>query len=354
MAQQSHFAFWASDQFSPSYIRSPIPRSAGSSSRIPLLIILGLVFIPVLAYAKGNSFLLKRAPETKEIGNSQTMQLLEGYHNASSVSAGGPVIAFLDSTTLAVASEESSAFIEAGTSGTGQISTYTVREGDTIGTIAQMFKISANTIRWANNLSSNTLKPGQELVILPISGVRHIVKSGDTIATIAKKYGADQSDVLSYNGLLPSSKLALGDEIIIPDGEMTSSSGSNSNATKIASGLKEIAGYFLRPISGGKKSQGIHGHNAVDLAAPVGTSIMAAADGTVILSKTGGYNGGYGTYVVVSHANGTQTVYGHMSANYVSVGQKVSQGELIGRIGMTGNTSGPHVHFEIRGAKNPF
>ncbi len=290
----------------------------------------------------------------KEIGNSQTMQLLEGYHNGNPMtSAGGPVVAFLDSTTLSVATEESGAFIEAGTSG-GIITTYVVREGDTIGAIAEMFKISTNTIRWANNLTSNTLKLGQELVILPISGVRHIVKSGDTLATIAKKYGADQSDVLAYNGLSVSAKLAVGDEIIIPDGEMTSSAGTNTNATKIASGLKEVVGYFLRPIAGGKKSQHIHGHNAVDLAAPVGTPIMAAADGKVILSKSGGYNGGYGTYVVVSHANGTQTVYGHMSDNYVSVGQTISQGDVIGRIGMTGNTSGPHIHFEVRGAKNPF
>ncbi|MEK7135159.1 MAG: M23 family metallopeptidase, partial [Patescibacteria group bacterium] len=108
------------------------------------------------------------------------------------------------------------------------------------------------------------------------------------------------------------------------------------------------------PIRGGLKSQGIHGHNGVDLAAPVGTPIVASADGKVILSRTGGYNGGYGTYVVISHANGTQSLYAHMSANNVAVGEVVSQGQVIGAIGMTGKTTGPHIHFEIRGARNPF
>ncbi|MBX4206377.1 M23 family metallopeptidase [Candidatus Parcubacteria bacterium] len=237
--------------------------------------------------------------------------------------------------TLSAKSEDASAFVEKGVSGTGEISTYVVREGDTIGEIAQTFGVSANTIRWANNLSGSVLKVGQELAILPISGVRHTVKSGDTLASIAKKYGASQGDIIAYNGFAADAKLKVGDEIIIPDGEMTSGSSAPSAATKIASGLKEAVGYFIRPIVGGSKSQGIHGHNAVDLASPVGTPVMAAANGTVILSRTGGYNGGYGTYVVVAHNNGTQTVYAHMSDNYVAVGAEVSQGEMIGRIGMS-------------------
>lgn len=281
------------------------------------------------------------------------MELLQGYLNVNPVSIGGPLVATVDGMALSAKSEDASAFAEIGTSN-GQISTYLVKEGDTIGQIAETFGVSVNTIRWANNLSGSTLKVGQELVILPITGVKHVVKKGDTIASIAKKYKANASDIIAYNGLPADASVAVGDEIIIPDGELTGTSGAPSAATKIASGLKEAVGYFLRPIVGGRKSQGLHGHNGVDLAAPIGTPIMAAADGTVTLSITGGYNGGYGTYVVINHDNGTQTVYGHMSANYVRVGQQVNQGDMIGRIGMTGNTSGPHVHFEIRGAKNPF
>jgi murein DD-endopeptidase MepM/ murein hydrolase activator NlpD len=81
---------------------------------------------------------------------------------------------------------------------------------------------------------------------------------------------------------------------------------------------------------------------------------MASASGKVIVAKSGGWNGGYGSYVVISHPNGTQTLYGHLSAVTVSVGDEVSQGQTIGRMGSTGKSTGVHLHFEIRGARNPF
>lgn len=81
---------------------------------------------------------------------------------------------------------------------------------------------------------------------------------------------------------------------------------------------------------------------------------MAAADGVVIVSKNTGWNGGYGTYVVIAHDNGTQTLYAHMSRTIVYVGQRVKKGQMIGNLGSTGKSTGPHVHFEIRGAVNPF
>ncbi len=305
-----------------------------------------------MAYAKNSGFRLTRTPETKSVSNSQTMQLLEGRLNSNPMNTGGPVIAVVDKTVLSSVSEDTGTFVDGGESGNGQISTYIVREGDTLGTVAEMFGVSANTIRWANDLKSNTLKVGQELVILPISGVRHTVKSGDTIQSLATKYKADLEDVLSYNNIPAGAKLTVGDVVIIPDGVVAAVSGS------VASGASKqqtvTAGYYVRPIKGGSKSQGIHGHNGVDLAASVGTPIVASADGKVILSRTGGYNGGYGTYVVISHANGTQTLYAHMSTNNVSVGETVKQGQVIGAIGMTGKTTGAHIHFEIRGARNPF
>jgi murein DD-endopeptidase MepM/ murein hydrolase activator NlpD len=103
-----------------------------------------------------------------------------------------------------------------------------------------------------------------------------------------------------------------------------------------------------------RKSQGIHGYNGVDLAAPTGTQVLAAASGQVLISRFGGWNGGYGNYIVIKHSNGTQTLYAHNSANYVSVGQWVSQGDVIGLVGNTGKSTGSHLHFEVRGAKNPF
>ncbi len=297
-----------------------------------------------------------RVLEVLDPGNSQNMSLLEGYSNINPTGVGGAEIAIVDSTALESSRGESEVFVDLGKSGTGQISVYIVREGDTLSEIAEMFDVSANTILWANDIKNkSTIKVGQELVILPISGVRHVVKSGDTLQTLAKKYKADIDDVLAYNGLSANAKIKPGDVIIIPDGVISvtqtsiASSGSNSSGS-----YPTYAGYYLRPIGGGKKSQGIHGNNGVDLASPVGTPVMAAAEGKVIISRTGGYNGGYGTYVVISHPNGTQTVYAHMSANRVSVGEQISQGQVIGTIGMTGKTTGPHLHFEVRGAKNPF
>lgn len=283
--------------------------------------------------------------------NSQTMPLLEGYLNTNPTNVGGAAVILADNTALSSSAEDNGFFVDEGKSGTGEISTYVVREGDTIGEIAEMFGVSANTIRWANDLKSNTLKVGQELVILPISGVRHTVKSGDTLQSVAKKYKADLEDVVSYNAIPEGAKLVVGDVIIIPDGVVSgvpASKPASSNQQNVASG------FYLRPIKGGLKSQGIHGHNGVDLAAPVGTPVIAAAAGKVILSRTGGWNGGYGTYVVISHPNGTQSLYAHLAANNVSVGETVEQGQVLGTIGMTGKTTGPHVHFEIRGARNPF
>lgn len=236
-----------------------------------------------------------------------------------------------------------------------QISIYVVREGDTLSQIASMFNVTTNTIRWNNDISGSGIKPGQTLVILPISGIKHVVNKGDTLASIAKKYKGDVEEIAAYNGLNKNSPLAAGTTVIVPDGEISAPSPAKSSVGgKIVSGLKEVVGYFLRPLSGGKKTQGIHGHNGVDLGAPVGTPIMAAADGEVIISKTGGWNGGYGNYIVVKHKNGTQTLYAHNTSNAVVAGETVKQGQVIGTVGNTGKSTGSHLHFEVRGAKNPF
>jgi len=238
-----------------------------------------------------------------------------------------------------------------------QISTYIVREGDTVSSIAKMFNVSVNTVLWANNLASKSvLKSGNNLIILPVSGISYTIKKGDSISTIAKKYKTDVNDILNYNDITISSPLTVGETILIPDAELSASdiAGSNSSSQVSKNSYPSYSGYYTRPISGGRKSQGLHGNNGVDLAAPIGTPIVASAQGTVIISKSSSWNGGYGNYVVISHPNKTQTLYSHMSTVAVSVGEQVAQGETIGYIGMTGRTTGPHVHFEIRGAKNPF
>ncbi len=240
-----------------------------------------------------------------------------------------------------------------------QISLYVVHPGDTLPAIAKMFGVSVNTIRWGNNLSGNTVTVGQTLVILPISGIQHVVKKGDTIQSIAKLHKGDVDDIMQYNNLTSDSKLAVGDIVIVPDGEAiaVSSGATSSGVGKPASGLPVYIGYYMRPIIGGIKTQGIHGHNGVDLASSYGSNILAAADGQVIISRNTGWNGGYGEYIVIKHDNGTQTLYGHLSATLVNVGDNVTQGQVIGKMGHSGQVTGKtgtHLHFEIRGAKNPF
>ena len=232
-----------------------------------------------------------------------------------------------------------------------QISIYVVREGDTLSQIAEMFNVTVNTIKWSNNLTSNKLKVGDTLVILPISGVKVTVAKGDTIASIAKKYKGDENEIIAYNNLQKGESLAVGSVIIVPDGEVLVEP---SYSVGSVSGSKEYVGYYMRPIVGGRRTQGIHGYNGVDLAAPTGTPILASAGGEVIISRMGGWNGGYGNYIVIRHKNGTQTLYAHTSGNNVSAGDVVKQGEVIGYVGNTGKSTGSHVHFEIRGARNPF
>jgi murein DD-endopeptidase MepM/ murein hydrolase activator NlpD len=249
------------------------------------------------------------------------------------------------------------------------ISIYVVKKGDTLNSIAKLFGVSVNTIVWSNNLTARKAEVGQTLSILPVSGISHTIKKGDTLKQIAKKYNADEGDVALFNGITTETSLVIGEVLIVPDGEVVAESekaktektkDSKDNKKTVGNTIKKVvknltkSGYFMRPIAGGTRTTGLHGHNAVDLAAPVGTSIVASASGKVIINKEGGYNGGYGNYIVIAHSNGTQTLYAHNSDNLVQVGESVVQGQVIGRVGSTGKSTGPHVHFEVRGAANPF
>ncbi len=281
---------------------------------------------------------------TASLGDTPTLDDYITQDEGALLSASGPTGGVAEMTDL-----------QAGTAA-GVISTYTVEAGDTIASIANKYGISTNTILWANNLTRKSkLKVGQELVILPISSVKHKVVKGDTIQKIAKKYNGDVDEIISYNDL-EDKKLVAGETIIIPDGEMpivVVTSQSNTGKINKYTG-KDVSGYFIHPAPGTRRSQGVHGHNGVDMAGSVGKPIRAAAPGTVIVASSGGWGGGYGSYVAIKHSNGTQSLYGHLSRVNVAVGQQVDRGENIGALGNTGRSTGPHLHFEVRGAKNPF
>ncbi len=243
-----------------------------------------------------------------------------------------------------------------------EITTYTVRDGDSISEIAEMFGVSSNTILWANDLPKGaSLKKGQVLTILPVTGIRHTVKKGDTIKKIASLYKGDVDDIASFNGIAPDEILVVGSVVIIPDGEMTpvekkvtTTSSSSKKEKTYGTNFPEFSGgAFIRPIKGGIRTQGLHARNGVDIGAKTGTPIYAAAGGRVIVADGVGYNGGFGSYVVIDHGGGVKTLYAHMSRVGTSVGASVSQGELIGYVGNTGRSTGPHLHFEVHGAKNP-
>lgn len=347
-------------------------------SVVSILLVAGSALAPTVAHAGVISDVFSAFTSTVQAftnevvssNNVQTMALPAPATNIDPKAAtGGGDITVVD---------ESALLSEDGPSGTAadikepqshQISIYVVRPGDTISGIAAMFDVSVPTVMWGNGLSKGeAIHVGQTLTILPITGVKYTVKKGDTLPSIAKKYSGDVDEILQFNGLANGAKLAVGTEIIIPNGEMTATPVTTKKTVKSSSGRSSkipaeplhdaggpsYAGYFTVPLSHYIETQGLHGYNAVDLGAPTGTQIMASADGDVIISRSGGWNGGYGTYVVISHDNGTQTLYAHMSKDVVSVGQHVVQGQVIGYVGSTGLSTGAHLHFEIRGAQNPF
>jgi LysM repeat protein len=239
----------------------------------------------------------------------------------------------------------------------GQISIYVVHDGDSFTSIAHMFDVSVNTILWANNMPRGAkLTVGQTLIILPVSGIQYVVKKGDTIESIAKKYKGDPDEIRAYNALIEGDILDIGSELIIPDGEMPTVAPAVRPASSKVRNVSgpNYSGYYAAPLAGYRRTQGLHGYNGVDLGSYVGAPITAAAAGDVIIARKSGYNGGYGNYVVIQHGNGTQTLYAHMLSTGVSAGQRVVQGQIVGYLGNTGKSTGPHLHFEVRGARNPF
>jgi murein DD-endopeptidase MepM/ murein hydrolase activator NlpD len=234
--------------------------------------------------------------------------------------------------------------------------TYTVQKGDTVSTIAQKFGISADTIRWANNLSDDNIGVGDTLQILPVTGIYYKVQSGDTVYTIAKKFAAEPQGIVDFpfNDFANPETFSLvtGQMLIVPDGVKPSEQPFIRQQVYIAQGPSSASfsgSGFTWPVHGLVTQFASWYHEALDLAAPYGTPIVAAKSGVVTEASAGSYNYGYGDDVVIDHGGGYSSLYAHMEAVNVSPGQQVIGGStVIGWIGMTGRTTGPHTHFEIR------
>lgn len=229
---------------------------------------------------------------------------------------------------------------------------YSVEPGDTLELIAQDFNISLNTLLWANELSKNSkIKVGQNLVILPVSGIIYVVKSGDTLSEISKVYKSKASDIVSFNDLSNEGDIFIGDILVVPNGLMPVKSPIAPYQAPLASS------FFIFPTEG-RITQGLHFYNAVDTANKCGTPIYAAAPGQIQKVKYG-YNFGGGNYITILHSNGVVTYYGHLMTIFVKPGDRVDVGERIalmgGAPGMAGagKSTGCHLHFQVVGAKNP-
>ncbi|MFA6814525.1 MAG: M23 family metallopeptidase [Candidatus Pacebacteria bacterium] len=244
----------------------------------------------------------------------------------------------------------------------GEIITHIIEDGETISTIAERYGLRNATILWANNLTEkSTIKPGQSLEILPVDGVRHKVVRGDTIYSIGKKYGLNGSQVqmivdYPFNEFLNDETfdLVAGQYLMVPEGKLqiaaatpTSTSRSSFGVLTPDAGTVSATGSFIWPASGGISQGYAFYHKAIDISNLAGGAILAADSG--VITVAGWVDGyGYGNRVMIDHGNGFVTLYAHLSVVQVQVGQRVGRGDVLGQMGSTGRSTGTHLHFEIR------
>lgn len=241
-----------------------------------------------------------------------------------------------------------------------QIVQHQVKAGETLGAIAVNYGLKVETILWANKITLRSLiRPGDTLKIPPADGAIHLVKKGETLSRIAQLYGVTTNQIVDFNRINERS-LTVGSELLIPGATKIPTSAvvvrptqptTKPNTTQPTGPTpppSTAIGNYIWP-TGAKIITQYYGlrHTGIDIAGPVGLPNYAARDGVVIKSQCG-YNGGYGCYIIVDHGGGLTTLYAHNSKLLVSVGEQVAQGQVIGLVGNTGRSTGPHLHFEVR------
>lgn len=230
-----------------------------------------------------------------------------------------------------------------------EIIEYTVTTGDTLSTVAEKFGVSVDTIKWANDLKGERLSIGQTLKIPPVTGIVHKVRPGDTIYSLAKKYKSEPQKVVNFPANdfadLDTFALTVGQIVFIPDGVMPEAAPIYKTAP-VPQFIAGPGGKFMWPAQGNISQYPVSYHMAVDIANRAAPVVAAADAGTV--SFAGCIRYGYGCHIIVNHAEGYQTLYAHLSSYAVDVGAKVARGQVIGKMGSTGRSTGTHLHFEIR------
>ena len=247
-----------------------------------------------------------------------------------------------------------------------EFETYRVERGDTPSEIAYQYGIKTETLLGGNptlSQESSLMQPGMDLIILPFDGVLHDVQQGDTLESLSADYGIPVEDITAYepNNLEFPYRLYPETQIIVPGAvaevfvwtppQLSSVSGGTSREGSGVAPAIRGTGTFVYPVSSRNFTQKFwYGHPGIDIALPVGSGVFASDTGTVTFANWNIY--GYGNLIVINHGNGYETFYGHLSAINVFPGQIVYQGNVIGAVGNTGNSSGPHIHFEIRTGGN--
>jgi murein DD-endopeptidase MepM/ murein hydrolase activator NlpD len=232
--------------------------------------------------------------------------------------------------------------------------TYTVVAGDTLSQIAGRFGLAASTIYWANKAQMPdpaSLHVGQSLLIPPMDGLLVKVGTKDTLVSLAARYKVLAQDIIDTNNL-PDTILTTGQTLLIP-GASGGAMPAPKTTTITSGGRRTVSvGSWVWPVNGDNYISQYFwsGHHAIDIAAASGTPVVASVSGTVVFSgwKYSG-SAGFGGGLVIWVMNGSKlyTTYNHLSYDGVRVGQRVYAGQLIGRVGQTGNATGPHLHFEV-------
>lgn len=223
---------------------------------------------------------------------------------------------------------------------------HTVQDGENLGVIAEKYSIDVDTLQAANDNLSAEIHQGEQLVILPSRGMLHTADMGDTLWSIANVYGASVATIMTANSK-SSEELAIGEKIFIPGGKKTQSS-ERQLARADVPVSRSVGERFALPTAGELTSafgyRWGRQHSGIDIANDLGTKIRAARSGRVVYA---GWYSGYGYTVVIEHDQGYTTLYGHLSEAVVQNEQYVKGGQVIAYMGNTGNSTGPHLHFEV-------